>query len=171
MSSELDTLSTSGREIFWIGRNRQSESTFSNGVFEKSLCHSGNLPGICNYCQTVQEIPRYRGDLLNRRILPIVLIMSILEMAESVFAVMHVRIQEAVMRSKRNYIGFCRASYRWSGRFFHENAGTGSSRFETCGILPFASCHHSMFLSLRLKGIPTKSQKRHSAISCEPIMD
>jgi uncharacterized protein (DUF1697 family) len=61
MSSELDTLSTSGREIFWIGRNRQSESTFSNGVFEKRLSLQATFRGYATIVKLSRKYPGTAG--------------------------------------------------------------------------------------------------------------
>jgi uncharacterized protein (DUF1697 family) len=37
LGTELDAVRTSGREVWWLCQAKQSESTFSNDVFEKAL--------------------------------------------------------------------------------------------------------------------------------------
>jgi uncharacterized protein (DUF1697 family) len=37
LGTELDTFRASGREVWWLCQAKQSESTFSNAVFEKAL--------------------------------------------------------------------------------------------------------------------------------------
>ena len=37
MASEVDTFRATGREAWWLCQAKQSESTFSNAVFEKTV--------------------------------------------------------------------------------------------------------------------------------------
>ncbi len=61
MSSEIDTLNTSGREIFWISRNRQSESTFSNALFEKKLSLQTTFRGYLTIVKLSMKNPGTAG--------------------------------------------------------------------------------------------------------------
>jgi uncharacterized protein (DUF1697 family) len=44
--TEIDDFHVHGREIFWLCRKKQSESTFSNAVLEKALRRQATLRGI-----------------------------------------------------------------------------------------------------------------------------
>jgi uncharacterized protein (DUF1697 family) len=37
LDTDLDAFRTSGREVWWLCQAKQSESTFSNAVFERAL--------------------------------------------------------------------------------------------------------------------------------------
>ena len=37
LTSDIDSFATCGREVYWLCRKRQSESTFSNAVLERTL--------------------------------------------------------------------------------------------------------------------------------------
>ena len=44
--TEIDDFHTHGREVYWLCRNRQSESTFSNAALEKKLNLRATFRGI-----------------------------------------------------------------------------------------------------------------------------
>lgn len=52
LQNELDTFAIGSREVYWLCRKKQSESTFSNAVLEKTLKMTATLRGI----STVQKI-------------------------------------------------------------------------------------------------------------------
>ncbi len=45
LRTEIDTFHVHGREIYWLCRKKQSESTFSNAVLEKTLRRPSTLRG------------------------------------------------------------------------------------------------------------------------------
>ena len=45
LATEIDDFSVHGREVYWLCRKRQSESTFSNAVLEKVLGRPSTLRG------------------------------------------------------------------------------------------------------------------------------
>ncbi|MEK9164450.1 MAG: DUF1697 domain-containing protein [Chloroflexota bacterium] len=45
LKTEIDNFHVHGREIYWLCRKKQSESTFSNAVLEKTLGRSSTLRG------------------------------------------------------------------------------------------------------------------------------
>ena len=45
LRTEIDDLHVRGREIYWLCRNRQSESTISNAVFNKTLGQPATVRG------------------------------------------------------------------------------------------------------------------------------
>ncbi len=51
-NSTLDAFQVQGREVYWMSRNKQSESTFSNAVFERALGLRATFRGM----NTVQRI-------------------------------------------------------------------------------------------------------------------
>ena len=50
--NELDAFHAQGRELYWMSRNKQSESKFSNAAFERALGLRATLRGI----NTLQRI-------------------------------------------------------------------------------------------------------------------
>jgi uncharacterized protein (DUF1697 family) len=44
--SDLDDFHVQGREVYWLCRARQSESTFSNAVFERRLKRTATFRGV-----------------------------------------------------------------------------------------------------------------------------
>jgi uncharacterized protein (DUF1697 family) len=52
LKTEIDDFATHGREIYWLCRKKQSESTFSNAVLEKTLGRQSTLRGA----NTVQRM-------------------------------------------------------------------------------------------------------------------
>jgi uncharacterized protein (DUF1697 family) len=46
LRTDIDDLHIHGREVYWLGRKKQSESTFSNAVLEKTLGMKSTLRGI-----------------------------------------------------------------------------------------------------------------------------
>jgi uncharacterized protein (DUF1697 family) len=46
LRTEIDTFHVHGREIYWLCRKKQSESTFSNAVLEKTLRIPSTLRGV-----------------------------------------------------------------------------------------------------------------------------
>lgn len=46
LRTEIDDFHVHGREIYWLCRKKQSESTFSNAVLEKTLGRQSTLRGI-----------------------------------------------------------------------------------------------------------------------------
>lgn len=45
-ATEIDAFHTTGREIYWLCRKKQSESTFNNAVFERRLKRSATFRGL-----------------------------------------------------------------------------------------------------------------------------
>jgi uncharacterized protein (DUF1697 family) len=45
LGTDIDTFATHGREVYWLCRKKQSESTFSNAVLEKTLGVKSTLRG------------------------------------------------------------------------------------------------------------------------------
>jgi uncharacterized protein (DUF1697 family) len=52
MKSEIDDFQVRGREVYWLCRKRQSESKFSNAVFEKALRIRSTFRGM----PTIQKL-------------------------------------------------------------------------------------------------------------------
>ena len=52
LNNELDTFHAQGRELYWMNRNKQSESKFSNAAFERALGLRATFRGM----NTVQRI-------------------------------------------------------------------------------------------------------------------
>lgn len=46
LQTEIDTLAVHGREVYWLCRKKQSDSTFSNAVLEKTLGQPATLRGF-----------------------------------------------------------------------------------------------------------------------------
>jgi uncharacterized protein (DUF1697 family) len=46
LRTDIDNFHVYGREVYWLSRKRQSESTFSNAVFEKILGQKSTLRGV-----------------------------------------------------------------------------------------------------------------------------
>jgi uncharacterized protein (DUF1697 family) len=52
LQTEIDDFHVHGREVYWLCRKKQSESTFSNAVLEKTLRRQATLRGAA----TVQKM-------------------------------------------------------------------------------------------------------------------
>lgn len=52
LRTDIDNLHVHGREIYWLCRKKQSESTFSNAVLEKALGVKSTIRGV----NTVQKL-------------------------------------------------------------------------------------------------------------------
>ena len=52
LKTDIDNFQAHGREIYWLCRKKQSESTFSNAVLEKTLARRATLRGV----STVKKI-------------------------------------------------------------------------------------------------------------------
>jgi uncharacterized protein (DUF1697 family) len=52
LQTDIDAFATHKREIYWLCRKKQSESTFSNAILEKALGRQATLRGI----NTVQKL-------------------------------------------------------------------------------------------------------------------
>ena len=52
LKTDIDDFHVQGREIYWLCRKKQSESTFSNAVLEKSIGRSSTLRGA----KTIQKM-------------------------------------------------------------------------------------------------------------------
>lgn len=52
LKTDIDDFHVQGREIYWLCRRKQSESTFSNAVLEKSIGRPSTLRGI----STIQKM-------------------------------------------------------------------------------------------------------------------
>lgn len=46
LKTEIDDFHTQGREVYWLCRKRQSESTFSTNVLEKTLSRPATMRGM-----------------------------------------------------------------------------------------------------------------------------
>jgi uncharacterized protein (DUF1697 family) len=46
LETEIDKFHVQGREVYWLCRKKQSESTFSNAVLEKTLKRQSTLRGV-----------------------------------------------------------------------------------------------------------------------------
>ena len=52
LRTDIDDLRVHGRELYWLCKKKQSESTFSNAVLEKTLGKSSTIRGVA----TIQKI-------------------------------------------------------------------------------------------------------------------
>jgi uncharacterized protein (DUF1697 family) len=52
LKSDIDDFHVQGREIYWLCRKKQSESTFSNAVLEKTLGRPSTIRGV----STIQKM-------------------------------------------------------------------------------------------------------------------
>jgi uncharacterized protein (DUF1697 family) len=57
LRTDIDDFAVYGREVYWLCRKRQSESTFSNGVLEKTTGQPSTLRGM----KTVQAMAAKYG--------------------------------------------------------------------------------------------------------------
>ena len=63
LKTEIDDFAVHGREVYWLCRRKQSESTFSNVVFEKKLGVQATFRGA----STVRKLAaRYAAHLVER---------------------------------------------------------------------------------------------------------
>ena len=52
LTTDIDNFHVQGREVYWLCRRKQSESTFSNAVLEKTLGRSSTIRGL----NTIQKM-------------------------------------------------------------------------------------------------------------------
>ena len=58
LKTDIDDFHVQGREVYWLCRRKQSESTFSNAVLEKTIGQSSTIRGI----NTIQKmVAKYRA--------------------------------------------------------------------------------------------------------------
>ena len=57
LRTELDAFRTAGREVWWLCQAKQSESTFSNAVFEKVLGVKATFRGISTLQRLAAKYP------------------------------------------------------------------------------------------------------------------
>lgn|SRR5574341_394750 len=63
LRTDIDDFAVNGREVYWLCRKKQSESTFSNAVLEKTLGQKPTLRGI----STVRKMAaKYAGGAADR---------------------------------------------------------------------------------------------------------
>lgn len=55
LRTEIDTFHIHGREVYWLCRKKQSESTFSNAVLEKTLGMSSTIRGVSTVKKLVEK--------------------------------------------------------------------------------------------------------------------
>jgi len=58
LTSEIDHFAVHGREIYWLCGKRQSESTFSNAVLEKTLGVKSTIRGMNTITRMVSSLKR-----------------------------------------------------------------------------------------------------------------
>ncbi len=58
LRTEIDDFHVHGREVYWLCRKKQSESTFSNAVLEKTLGMASTLRGMNTVQKLVEKISR-----------------------------------------------------------------------------------------------------------------
>ena len=56
-NTDVDRFHVHGRELYWLSRQKQSESTFSNAVFEKALRRRATFRGIGTLHRLVAKYP------------------------------------------------------------------------------------------------------------------
>lgn len=61
LRSEIDVLHVRGREIYWLCRKKQSESTFSNAALEKALGIRTTLRGVNTVQRLAAKYPAGEG--------------------------------------------------------------------------------------------------------------
>ena len=57
LKTEIDDFHVHGREMYWLCRKRQSESTFSNAVFEKTLKVRATFRGLNTVARLAAKYP------------------------------------------------------------------------------------------------------------------
>jgi uncharacterized protein (DUF1697 family) len=57
LQTDNDGFHVNGREVYWLCRKKQSESTFSNAVLEKTIGRSSTLRGM----KTIQKLVEKYG--------------------------------------------------------------------------------------------------------------
>jgi uncharacterized protein (DUF1697 family) len=57
LRTEIDNFHTFGREVYWLCRKKQSESTFSNAVLEKTIKRSATMRGMNTIHRMVARYP------------------------------------------------------------------------------------------------------------------
>jgi uncharacterized protein (DUF1697 family) len=61
LKTEIDDFHVHGREVYWLCRKRQSQSTFSNAVMEKTIARRSTLRGISMLRKMAAKYPRSRS--------------------------------------------------------------------------------------------------------------
>ena len=59
LKTDIDDFHVHGREVYWLCRKKQSESTFSNAVLEKTIGRSSTLRGV----NTIQKMAAKYGSV------------------------------------------------------------------------------------------------------------
>jgi uncharacterized protein (DUF1697 family) len=67
LRTEIDAFHVHGREIYWLCRRKQSESTFSNAVLEKALGIKSTLRGVNTVRKMVEKYPPKSNTLMSLR--------------------------------------------------------------------------------------------------------
>ena len=62
LRTDIDDFHVHGREIYWLCRKKQSESTFSNAVLEKTLGRPSTLRGANTIKKMVAKYSEYPSD-------------------------------------------------------------------------------------------------------------
>jgi len=62
LTSADDDFRVVGREVYWLGQKRQSESTFSNAVLEKALGVRTTFRGMSTMQKLAAKYPPQRGE-------------------------------------------------------------------------------------------------------------
>jgi uncharacterized protein (DUF1697 family) len=57
LRTEIDDFHVRGREIYWLCRKKQSESTLSNAILEKTIQQSATMRGINTLQRMVERYP------------------------------------------------------------------------------------------------------------------
>ncbi|MDB5800974.1 MAG: uncharacterized protein JWL63_1913 [Rhodocyclales bacterium] len=57
LQTDIDEFSVSGREVYWLCRKKQSESKFSNALFERKLKVQATFRGINTVRKLVEKYP------------------------------------------------------------------------------------------------------------------
>ncbi|MBI4675718.1 MAG: DUF1697 domain-containing protein [Chloroflexi bacterium] len=57
LKSDIDDFHVHGREVYWLCRKKQSESTFSNAVLEKTIGRQATLRGVNTISKLAAKYP------------------------------------------------------------------------------------------------------------------
>ena len=60
METEIDEFHAHGREVYWLCREKQSESTFSNAMFERTLRIQATFRGLKTVARLAEKYPPSR---------------------------------------------------------------------------------------------------------------
>lgn len=63
LTSDIDAFHVHGREIYWMCRERQSGSKFSNAVLERALAIRATLRGINTIVRLAEKLGGHRGQV------------------------------------------------------------------------------------------------------------